>query len=305
MRKVTSRFPFYTIISEYLQMATRLSLKLIRCHSSYRQTCKVLFCGHNFSGGYLYSKESIETRLRNRGLPLSEISIVECARDEVDNHLPSSTIIVPWMSKFTVGRLSNAPNLRLIMQFGVGLEGVDIEEATKRGICVSRINSQSTPGNAQSCAEHCIYLATASLRNVNELRKSINQGKLGWPVGKTLYASKTMIIGFGGIGRELLPRLLAMGSSKVTIICRSIPQDAAEIMTKDSRVEFLEFSSIFGDNIITSPRKLHVDVLFLCCTVNKENVGMVNHKFLGHFQTGLHIVNVSRVSQFEKTYICL
>lgn len=251
---------------------------------------KVLFCGHNFSGGYLYSKEAIERRLQERGLNQNEISVIECAREDVYKELPTATVAVPWMSKFTSKLMADAPRLRLVMQFGVGLEGVDIPAATRQGVYVARINSINTPGNAQSCAEHCIYLAIASLRNINELARSVRQGKLGWPVGRTIYGAKTMVIGYGGIGRELLPRLLAMGAAHVTVVCRHIPTDAEN----NDRVTFAKFSDLFGSSAVMD--RHGVDALFLCCTVNAENMKMVNKTFLERFHPGLHIINVSRVS---------
>ena len=48
------------------------------------------------------------------------------------------------------------------MQYGVGLEGIDVDCATKSGVWVCKIPSEGT-GNAQSCAEHAIYLALSLL----------------------------------------------------------------------------------------------------------------------------------------------
>jgi phosphoglycerate dehydrogenase-like enzyme len=259
-----------------------------------QQAMKVLFCGHNFSGGFLYSKEAIEKRLAARKEDIANIQVIECSREDVEQHITTASVVVPWMSKITSSLMNTAPQLRLIMQFGVGLEGVEIPAASERGIFVARIDSEAC-GNAQSCAEHCIYLATASLRNVNELKKSIQNGKLGWPVGRTLFAARTMIIGFGGIGRQLLPRLLAMGAAEITIVCRRIPSDHEEFL-HDPRVQFVEYNNIFGKQTYENESKLNIDALFLCCTVNAENIGMVNTKFLDCFLPGLHIVNVSRVS---------
>lgn len=59
--------------------------------------------------------------------------------------------------------LSRAKRMKLIMQFGVGLEGVDITAATKHGIKVAKIPGGAT-GNAASCAEMAIYLILGLLR---------------------------------------------------------------------------------------------------------------------------------------------
>lgn len=78
-------------------------------------------------------------------------------------------------------------------------------QATEQGIWVSNIPSSST-GNALSCAEHAIYLMLASLRQQNAMRASIQQRRVGVPVGETLFNKFVLIIGFGNIAKELIPR---------------------------------------------------------------------------------------------------
>ena len=78
-------------------------------------------------------------------------------------------------------------------------------QATERGIWVSNIPSD-TCANALSCAELAIYLLLGLLRQANEMRRSIQSQTLGWPLGQTLFGKRVLIVGFGGIARELVPR---------------------------------------------------------------------------------------------------
>jgi len=78
-------------------------------------------------------------------------------------------------------------------------------QATEQGIWVSNIPSSAT-GNALSCAEHAIYLMMATLRQQNSMRESIQQGRVGVPVGETLFGKSVLIVGFGNIAKELIPR---------------------------------------------------------------------------------------------------
>lgn len=251
---------------------------------------RVLFCGNHFSGGYVYTKEAVARRLVGIGLDPAEIEVLQCERENVPTEIKSATVVIPLMTKITSELIESAPNLRMVMQFGVGVEGVDIPFASSKGIFVCNICSENC-GNAQSCAEHSIYLATAILRNVNELKRSIALGRLGYPLGKTLYQSRSMIIGFGGIGRQLLPRLLAMGAQHVTVVSRS----ATDVDVADERVSFNDFSKMFGTDRDLQTEKFQYDIVFLCCNVNADNIGMVNTSFLSRFEPGLHIVNVARV----------
>ena len=81
-------------------------------------------------------------------------------------------------------------------------------QATSRGIHVSNIPSEGT-GNALSCAEMAIYLTLACLRSAPSMADSIQHGRVGVPLGKTLFGKRVLIVGFGGIAKELVPRYVA------------------------------------------------------------------------------------------------
>ena len=78
-------------------------------------------------------------------------------------------------------------------------------QATARKIWVSNIPSQGT-GNAQSCAEMAVYLTLACLRSVNAMAASIRERRIGEPLGRTLLGASVLVVGFGGIAQELVPR---------------------------------------------------------------------------------------------------
>lgn len=78
-------------------------------------------------------------------------------------------------------------------------------QATEQGIWVSNIPSSGT-GNALSCAEHAIYLMLATLRQQNAMQQSIQQRRVGVPVSETLFGKSVLLVGFGNIAKELIPR---------------------------------------------------------------------------------------------------
>ena len=78
-------------------------------------------------------------------------------------------------------------------------------QATANGVWVSNIPSGRT-GNATSCSEHAIYLALACLRQVHNMAASVREQRIGLPIGETLFGKTALVIGYGGIARELVPR---------------------------------------------------------------------------------------------------
>jgi phosphoglycerate dehydrogenase-like enzyme len=83
-------------------------------------------------------------------------------------------------------------------------------QASRQGIYVSNIPSADT-GNAVSCAEHAILLTLSLLRQMPACAASIREKRLGHPMGLELIGRNVLIIGCGGIGRALIPRLSAFG----------------------------------------------------------------------------------------------
>ena len=55
-----------------------------------------------------------------------------------------------------------------------------------------------------------MYLALACLRSASSMAESIQQGRVGVPLGKTLYGKSVLIVGFGGIAKELVPRCASL-----------------------------------------------------------------------------------------------
>eukprot|EP00897_Mesotaenium_endlicherianum_P003006 jgi/Mesen1/2733/ME000169S01906 len=177
---------------------------------------KVLFCGVEFPEAYEYSKQLLTRD--------PSIHVAFFPREQVPQEIGEYEVVVPRMTRLDAATLARAKKLRLIVQFGVGLEGVDIPAATAASIQVARIGSSAT-GNAVSCAEHCIYLILGLLRDQHGMARAVKERRLGQPIGQTLFGKNVLIVGYGGIGRELAPRLRPFGVS-ISAVRRSWNADA-------------------------------------------------------------------------------
>lgn len=93
---------------------------------------KVLFCGKDhFPSAFAYTKEEL---LLNRN-----VVVLQCDQNDIEREIADTHVIIPLMSKITRDLIEKAPLLNLIMQFGVGLEGVDVEAASEHGIAVRSV----------------------------------------------------------------------------------------------------------------------------------------------------------------------
>ncbi|XP_019199682.1 PREDICTED: uncharacterized protein LOC109193280 isoform X2 [Ipomoea nil] len=175
--------------------------------------------------------------------------------------------------------------MKLIMQFGVGLEGVDIAAATAHGIKVARIPSGAT-GNATSCAEMAIYLILGLLRKQHEMDIAIKQKMLGEPIGDTLLGKTVFIMGYGNIGIHLAKRLRPF-DVRILATKRSWPSHMENngghdlVDEKGSHDDILKFAS-------------KADIVVCCLSMNSETAGIVNNDFLSSMRKGAILINIAR-----------
>jgi len=118
-------------------------------------------------------------------------------------------LIVRSATKVTKDIISAAEKLKVIGRAGVGLDNVDLEAATQKGIIV-----MNTPaGNTISTAEHTMSMILALSRNIPQANSSTKQGE--WKrskfMGVELYNKILGIIGLGRIGSEVAKRALSFG----------------------------------------------------------------------------------------------
>src|SRR3954464_1136259 len=101
---------------------------------------RILFCSDKFP---------VAPPLLRARLPGDEI--LTCPDDAVRGALAGIDVVIPAMAHID-GEIMDAGRFRLIQQWGVGLEGVDLAAARARGIWVANVPSGGM-GNAESVAE--------------------------------------------------------------------------------------------------------------------------------------------------------
>lgn len=117
-------------------------------------------------------------------------------------------LVIRSGTKVTADVLENATKLKVIGRAGIGLDNVDVEAASKRGIVV-----MNTPeGNVITTAEHAIAMMLALTRNIAQASGSLKAGK--WEKkrfqGKEVFNKVLGIIGVGRIGRVVADRALGL-----------------------------------------------------------------------------------------------
>ena len=167
-----------------------------------------------------------------------------------------------------------AVNLKIIARCGVGLDNVDINEATKRGIHVTN----SPEANIISVAELTVGLIIASARNLIKGNNSLKQKK--WDrsalTGIELYEKTLGFVGFGRVARLVASRMQSFGM-KIVFFDPYI-DESTQNETKLELDELLQQS----------------DVVSLHVVKNKETINLISKEKLSLMKQDSIIINTSR-----------
>lgn len=186
-------------------------------------------------------------------------------------------IIIRSATKLTADVLDAAPKLRLAIRAGVGVDNVDVDHATERGILVA-----NTPhGNAATTAEHAMALAVSLARHVPQACASTKDGH--WEKKKftgTELKGKTLgILGIGNIGTHVAR--IGQGYGMHVIACDPfLTPDMAERLGV-TRVEI--------DDLLARS-----DVLTLHCPLNDKTRGIIGAEELSRMKPTAILINAAR-----------
>jgi len=186
-------------------------------------------------------------------------------------------LVVRSATKVTADIISSAKKLKYIGRAGVGLDNVDLEAATQKGII-----AMNTPaGNTISTAEHAFSMILSLSRNIPQANASMKKGE--WKrskfMGVELYGKTLGVVGFGRIGSEVARRAIAFGM-KILAFDPFLSKEVAETMG----VEVAELAEVLrGSDYIT----VHTPL-------TDETKHMISQKEFATMKKGVRLINCAR-----------
>ncbi len=200
-----------------------------------------------------------------------DLDAIQAALPEADAWLLRSG------TQVTGDLLALGTNLKAVGRAGVGIDNIDLDAATRRGILV-----MNTPGgNAVSVAEHALGLLLALARKIPAATASMDSGK--WEkklFGGTELRGKTLgLVGLGRIGQEVARRAQAF-EMRVT----AHDPFVAEQLGRDLSVELLPLEELLA----------RADYLSLHVGLTPETENLLNTERLALCKQGIRIVNTAR-----------
>lgn len=173
--------------------------------------------------------------------------------------------------------LEAAKNLKIVGRAGVGLDNVDIETATERGVMVAN----APTSNIHSACEHAISLLLSTARQIPAADKTLRDGE--WKrssfKGVEILGKTVGIVGFGHIGQLFAQRLAAFETEIIAYDPYANPARAAQL-----GVELVELEELMGRS----------DFVTIHLPKTPETSGMFDADLLAKSKKGQIIINAAR-----------
>jgi D-3-phosphoglycerate dehydrogenase / 2-oxoglutarate reductase len=226
----------------------------------------------------------ITEKLAERGLGLlaqagHDVDVqLELSPEALNQTLPGAhALIVRSATQVTAEALEAGTDLAVVGRAGIGLDNVDVEAATRRGVMV--VNAPQS--NILSAAEHAMALLLAQARNIPQAHAALVAGK--WERSKwegvELHGKTLGVVGLGRIGALVAQRALAFGMR----LCAYDPYVSAD-RARHMGVELLPLDELVAE----------ADFISIHLPKTAETANLFGRDLLAKAKPGLRIVNAAR-----------
>lgn len=172
-------------------------------------------------------------------------------------------------------------NLKVIANYAVGYNNIDVEEATKRGIMVT-----NTPGVlTETTADLAWALMMAIARRIVEADRFVREGKFrGWEpmllLGTDVHGATLGIVGFGRIGQAMARRALGFNMKVLYYDNARVPEQ----VEKELKAAYVDLPTLLRESDFVS---LHVPL-------TRETHHLIGEKELRMMKKGAYLINTAR-----------
>jgi D-3-phosphoglycerate dehydrogenase / 2-oxoglutarate reductase len=219
--------------------------------------------------------------LRDRGFEVD----VDGDSDLAETIGAYDAIVVRSATKLTADLIERADRLKVIGRAGVGIDNVDVDAATRRGIVVAN----APESTVVSAAEHTVGLLVALTRNIPQAHAALKQGR--WErktYGGVELADKTLgVLGFGRIGQQVARRAAGLGMRVVAFDPFVSPERFRELGVERVQAE---------DGVYEA-----ADFITLHLPLTDETRGSIGAEAFAKMREGVRIVNAARGELVDET----
>jgi D-3-phosphoglycerate dehydrogenase / 2-oxoglutarate reductase len=214
--------------------------------------------------------------LRNAGHDV-DVQLGLSPEELLDAVKGAAALVIRSSTQVTEAVLEAGADLVVVGRAGIGLDNVDVEAATRRGVMV--VNAPQS--NILSAAEHTMALLLAQARNVPQAHAALTAGR--WERSKwegvELHGKTLGVVGLGRIGSLVAQRAHAFGMQLVAFDPYLAPERARQL-----GIELLSLDELVA----------RADMITLHVAKTPETVGLFGRELFNKAKRGVRIINVSR-----------
>ncbi|QQK78433.1 hydroxyacid dehydrogenase [Salicibibacter cibarius] len=198
-----------------------------------------------------------------------------------NNKVDGITLRAP--ARITPAILDACDGVKAISGAGVGLDNIDVEYATEKGIPIlhaPKINTVAT-------AEHAVSLILAVMKNIVKFNKEMEKGNYFYrdeQYTQELKGKKLGLVGFGSISQEVAKIMKNGFGMEVLAYVRRIPEERRETAEKNGVELTMNMNEVF--------RKC--DVISLHIPLNEKTDGIINETYFNMMKPEAVLINTAR-----------
>lgn len=208
----------------------------------------------------------------------SKFEVVEDGESDLASIIAGfDAIVVRSATTLDASLIERAERLKVIGRAGVGIDNVDVDAATRRGIVVAN----APESTVVSAAEHTIALLLALARNVPQAHGALKAGRWERPrfAGIELAGKTLGVLGLGRIGREVARRAIGLGM---------------RVIAYDPFVALERFRELGVEPAALDEVYAAADVITLHLPLTDETRRLLGDDAFAHMRDGVRIVNAAR-----------
>ncbi len=205
------------------------------------------------------------------GRPLAEKDLVEI--------LPSYEGVIVGVDEVTRRAIESSDRLKVVAKHGAGVDNIDLEAATERGVVVTYVPE----ANAESVADFTFCLMLALARKLVEAHTSAKAGR--WEsskfTGTEVYGKTLGIVGMGSIGARVAKR--AKGFD-MRVLCVTGHPEKHRREAKMYKIEFVNLPTLMKES----------DIITIHCALTPETEGIIGREELSLMKESALLINTAR-----------
>lgn len=226
-----------------------------------------------------YAWPSLEIERAILGTAGAEMSVAETGEEaELMRLAPTADAILTNWKRVTPAVLEAAPRCRIVSRYGVGLDNIAVDDATRLGILVTNVPDFCV----DEVSDHTMALLLASARSVVKFARATRDGIWDLQVGRPLprLRGQTLgLVGFGNLARAVVPKALGFGLKILAYTPRIAADALAPFGTATTDLDLLLRES---------------DYVSLHVPLTAHTRGMIDRDVLRRMKPSTFLINTSR-----------